>query len=524
MVRRDPFCRILKTIDNLRPRPVARCRDRRDPSRQAQQTGEERPSCCRMVGDRGEHNASIGEAACPLPQTALAGFLCRVDRGILPRTIDGCIAHPENVGWDVRRFALLLLHSGVSTRYQPTGHRPVDRIRSLVVSSLYPSSARPRHGIFIENRIRHLAQSAEVDLSVVAPVPWFPLKNKVFRDYAAVAKTPRSDRRFGIDVKYPRYPSAPYLSMYTTPFLMAQSIIHSTNSRHKGRRGLDIIDAYYFYPDGVAAAIAANRLGVPFVVSALGNDLSLLPKYSFPRRKIASAAQAASHITTVCMALTEPLKEMGISDSSISVVLHGVDHASFSQPKDRSTLKKELGIKKNMLLSVGHLIERKGHHIIIDAMRDLQEFELWIAGDGPMERLLRSQAHAGGVADRVTFLGHVNHEELSQYYGAADALVLASSREGIANVLLEAMACGTPVVATNVWGSPEVVNTDAAGVLVKERSAAGIVRGVRTLFAAYPDRGATRRHAEAFTWEKTTRDHLAVLRKAIQSYRGRDGR
>jgi glycosyltransferase involved in cell wall biosynthesis len=137
---------------------------------------------------------------------------------------------------------------------------------------------------------------------------------------------------------------------------------------------------------------------------------------------------------------------------------------------------------------------------------------LLIAGQGEERANLEALIARLGVGDRVRLIGARPHEELPELYGAADALVLASSREGWANVLLEAMACGTPVVATPIWGNPEVVSKPEGGVLMKERSAAGIVEGVQRLFADPPTREATRAYAEPFSWEATTEGQLALFR------------
>ena len=93
--------------------------------------------------------------------------------------------------------------------------------------------------------------------------------------------------------------------------------------------------------------------------------------------------------------------------------------------------------------------------------------------------------------------------------------MLTSSREGWANVLLEAMACGTPVVASNVWGTPEVVATAEAGVLMEERTSRGVVQAVNHLRAHYPDHAATRAYAERFSWDDTTRGQIALFRQVL---------
>jgi glycosyltransferase involved in cell wall biosynthesis len=172
------------------------------------------------------------------------------------------------------------------------------------------------------------------------------------------------------------------------------------------------------------------------------------------------------------------------------------------------------------LTTVGHLIERKGHRFAISALRDLPDFTLLIAGDGEEEQALRELAQRESVAGRVRFLGHVGQQDLPDYYNAADALILASSREGIANVLMESLACGTPVVATAVWGAPEVITSHVAGVLIHERSAKAIADGVKQLFANRPARSETRKFVEPYTWEATTEAHLAVLDSILD---GADG-
>jgi glycosyltransferase involved in cell wall biosynthesis len=146
----------------------------------------------------------------------------------------------------------------------------------------------------------------------------------------------------------------------------------------------------------------------------------------------------------------------------------------------------------------------------------MPDVALLIAGQGPDRARLEAQARQLGVAGRVTFLGALPQAELPRYYNAADALVLASSREGWANVLLESMACGTPVVASDVGGSGEVVAAPAAGVLMRERSVRGLTDAVQALRAAAPGRAATRAYAELFSWDATTQGQLSLFRSILQ--------
>jgi glycosyltransferase involved in cell wall biosynthesis len=288
------------------------------------------------------------------------------------------------------------------------------------------------------------------------------------------------------------------------------------------RGPFDAIDAQYLYPDGVAAVWLGQRFDLPVVVTARGTDVSLIPQYARPRQLIQQAIAGASALIAVSAALKAALVEIGAPDDKITVLRNGVDTTLFRPPADRDTVRTELGISGPLLVSVGLLIERKGHHRTIQAMTDLPEFSLIIVGEGPERDRLKARIDRLGLGHRVRLLGARPHDELPSLYGAADASVLSSSREGWANVLLESMACGTPVVASPIWGNPEVVRAPAAGVITRENSAAGIVEGVRRLFASPPSRDATRTYAEAFSWDETTAGQLALFRRVIAA--GSDNR
>jgi glycosyltransferase involved in cell wall biosynthesis len=283
----------------------------------------------------------------------------------------------------------------------------------------------------------------------------------------------------------------------------------------------DLIDAYYFYPDAVAATLLGKWLDRPVIATAYGTDISVLPRYPLLRRQIAWAARSLPAMTTVCEALKASLVALGAPASRVAVVLHGVDFALFRPLEDREGIRAPLGLQGPVLLMVGHLTENKGQHLAITALPELADATLVIAGDGEDRASLEALARRHGVADRVRFLGLVPQAELPALYNAADVLVLASGREGIANVMMEALACGTPVVATAVWGAPEVITDPVAGVLIDERSVTGVVDGVQRLLANPPERAATRRFVEPYTWEATTRAHLAVIDRVLAERRGR---
>jgi teichuronic acid biosynthesis glycosyltransferase TuaC len=363
--------------------------------------------------------------------------------------------------------------------------------------------------------LRHQLATGEVQAKVVAPVPWFPFGHDVFGQYSGFAKAPKLETRVGVEVFHPRYVVLPKVGMYLTPFAIAHSAKATIARILDEGYDFDVIDAHYFYPDGVAAALLGKYFRKPVVISALGTDINLILQYPIPRRMIRWAGEQSAAMITVCEALKTEMVKFGMDGSRITPLRNGVDLELF-RPVEREATRKKLGMDQFTLLSVGYLDPRKGHDHIICALPEMPDVSLMIAGSGPDRKKLEALVKAVGVADRVTFLGPLPQDKLREYYGAADALVLASSREGWANVLLEAMACGTPVVASNVWGTPETVCSPAAGTLMPSRTPQGVADGVRQLRAKYPDHGATRAYAEGFSWEATTRGQIDLFRQAAQ--------
>lgn len=388
-------------------------------------------------------------------------------------------------------------------------------MRLLTFSTLFPNAARPNHGIFVENRLRHLVGSGQAVSTVVAPVPWFPSQAAMFGDWARHAAAPARETRHGIEILHPRYPVIPKLGMSAAPWLLYRAMVPVLQRLLAEGRRFDAIDAHYVYPDGVAAAWLGRRFGLPVAITARGTDVNLIPRYPLPRRLIQGAIRDAGALIAVSAALKQVLVDLGAPDDKVTVLRNGVETDLFHPPADRDALRRALGLGGPTLISVGGLIERKGHHRTIEAMRDLPDFTLLIAGEGPERARLEALVAQWDLGGRVRLLGPRPHASLPELYGAADASVLASSREGWANVLLESMACGTPVVAADIWGNPEVVRAPAAGVIYAPNTPAGIVAGVRRLFAARPDRAATRAYAEPFSWDETTAGQVAIFQRLV---------
>ena len=389
----------------------------------------------------------------------------------------------------------------------------ITMLRILTFSTLFPSSLRPGHGIFVETRLRELVSSGKVEARVVAPVPWFFSTNPRFGEYARMARVPRREHRNGFDVQHPRYCLPPKVGMSMAPLTLALGARPAIQILLDEGYDFDVMDAHYYYPDGVAAALLARHFNKPFTVTARGSDINLIADHAIPRRFIRWASQRASASIGVSAALTQAMLQMGVPAPSLLTLPNGVDLDRF-QIHPQKSARAGLGWPDQpTLLIVGNLLENKGHHIAIRALVNLPAFRLVIAGEGPKRSALESLVQRTNTGSRVQFLGQVEQDQLARYYSAADILVLPSSLEGWPNVLLESMACGTPVVATRVGGIPEIVKSDDAGRLLPERTAACVVAAVSDLWQHLPSRNAVRATAQGCGWQGTTDAQITLFNK-----------
>jgi teichuronic acid biosynthesis glycosyltransferase TuaC len=390
-------------------------------------------------------------------------------------------------------------------------------VQILTFTTLYPSASQPQHGIFVETRLRKLVESGAVAARVVAPCPWFPFGSERFGRYAAFARIPRNETRNGLQIGHPRYPLMPKIGMSVAPIALSAAILPFLRRELRNGRDFDLIDAHYFYPDGVAAVLLGQALGRPVVVTARGSDLNLIARYALPARWIRWAARRAGGLIAVSSGLKGRLVELGVSAERVRVLRNGVDLALF-RPSDREAARRALGFARPTLLAVGNLVALKRHHLMIEALAQLPGVELVIVGKGPerpsIERLAREQR----VADRVHLLGRVPQNRLPAIYSAADLLLLVSSHEGWPNVLLESMACGTPVVVSDIAGITDIVGAAEAGRIVADITPSRLAATVRDFLSVPPARAATRGYAEQFDWQSTTEGQIALFKAIIERH------
>jgi teichuronic acid biosynthesis glycosyltransferase TuaC len=198
------------------------------------------------------------------------------------------------------------------------------QISILTVTTLFPNAVQKVHGIFVETRVQKLRASGSVGARVLAPVPWLPSFVK-YPSVGPLHKVPQREMRNGLPVEHPRYVVLPKFGMNVSPYTLYLAMRRALKRMLNAGERIDLIDAHYFYPDGVAAVWLAREFGLPVVVTARGTDLNLIPQYALPRRLIRQAADRADGLITVCEALKTRLVELGVPPERITVLRNGVD-------------------------------------------------------------------------------------------------------------------------------------------------------------------------------------------------------
>ncbi|QSA98577.1 glycosyltransferase [Methylococcus sp. EFPC2] len=390
--------------------------------------------------------------------------------------------------------------------------------RLLVFSSLFPNASQPNAGVFIRERMFRVAE--RYPLAVVSPVPWFPFQGalRIWRP-GFRPNVPRFEVQNGIEVFHPRFFSVPGLFKSWDGFFLAASS-YLTLRRLKRRFDFQVIDAHFAYPDGYAATLLGRWFSVPVTITVRGTEIPLA-RFPGRRERMIQAMHSAPRLFSVSDSLKRHAVTLGIPAEKIKVVGNGVDCEKFF-PVGRQEARRELNIPENakVLISVGGLVPRKGFHRVIAILPQLVQrypelIYLVVGGgspEGDMSAVLRAQVVELGLQDHVRFLGALPSDQLRLPLSASDVFVLATANEGWANVFLEAMACGLPVVTTDVGGNREVVCDGRLGTVVPYGDEHALSQAMVEALAMDWDRNAIVGHAKANGWEKRVDELCAEYR------------
>jgi len=380
-------------------------------------------------------------------------------------------------------------------------------MRVLVLTRLFPSSKAPTLGMFVQRRTAALAKLCEV--KVLAP--------------RTEADMPERELAEGLDVLRPRWRRIPKVGVLLDGCRCA-TVAERALRRMCPAFQFDVIDAHWVYPDGFAAVRLGRRLGKPVVVSGRGTDVN---RYCtrWPLRVLArQALQGATRLVAVSRPLRDTMVGAGALADRVTVIHNGVDPTRFHRG-DGAAARRELGLQadKRVLLSVGSLVEAKGFQHLLHGLAKSSsagQVHLYIVGSGPHAGRLRGLAVREGLGDRVTFLGLLPQDELPRWYQAADFFCFGSYREGCPNVILEALACGTPVVSTDVGAVPDLVEQGRDGVLFAPGSAQAFARALEEALSREWDRDAIAEAGSRRSWDHVAREYYAVFEEALGRGRG----
>jgi len=393
----------------------------------------------------------------------------------------------------------------------------------LVFTQLFPNNIWPNKGVFIKERMCAYSKLEGVALKVVAPVPYFPsVKIGQRWQYSRVVKKEIID---GIEVTHPRFFMTPKIGRSLHGVLLFLSVLAHLKQIQK-TFDFDLIDSHFVYPDGFAAVLLGKVLNKPVTISARGSDVNVYKDLRVISHLLRYALARANRVIAVSQALAYAIEGLGISKGKIVVIPNGVDRSMFfPQPKDEAREKVGLGTGKT-LLSVGHLKHNKGFDLLMHALKILVDcrkgdaLQLIIIGEGAIQGELEQLVGSLGLHDRVWLVGAIPHHQLRAWYNAADVFCLASDQEGWPNVIMESLACGTPVVATKAGGIPEIVNAAYLGILT-DRNPDALAGAIGEALDRMWDQKAIAREAQKHTWGQAVSALSEVYRSVLVGSQGK---
>jgi len=410
---------------------------------------------------------------------------------------------------------------------------------------LFPNYKNPNAGSFVVEQLRHLQRYCEI--TVLVPHPWVPpVVGRLSKKWRQYAQLPDEETVAGIKVLHPRRLVIPRVNSWAWMTVsVTLSYWHFLSRSHRFTESpfhrFTHIEGHFVLPDGFAAAFLGKRFGKPSIIHVHGTDVHTIPQQSALLKFLTiRALRHADAIRAVSSDLAE--QAMKLMDAGkwrrrdtetrrhgeterakkIWVIPNGVDLNKF-RVMARQEAKRQLGLDedKRYLLYVGRLVAVKGLDLLLDAFTQLvqnrNDVELVLIGDGTERHALVQRATTLGIKDKVHFVGAQPHEWVALWMNAGDVLCLPSRKEGFGAVLIEALACGTPVVATSVGGIPEIVDDEQVGRLVRSRDPKEMAACIEEVLENRWDRQQLRDYvAERFSFEVVTRKLLEMYESVMR--------
>ena len=376
-------------------------------------------------------------------------------------------------------------------------------MKILVLTNLFPTPWDPLRGAFNRQQFERLGQRHEVDVLVAV-------------DFRERMKRQRSPVHVPhVNTGYFTFIYPPGIGRFLHALCWWLCLLYQQGRRLRAAH-YDCILVSWAYPDGMAASWLARRLGIPYVLKVHGSDLNVQAEDALRRPQIRSALRRAEAVVSVSRALADKAIALGAQASRVHVLYNGINHTLFAPGlRSEARLRLSLPATTPLLLYVGNLKTSKGCLDLLEAFPTLlavhPKARLIYVGSGPDRDALRARIVALGCEGQVELAGATAHDALADWFRAADLLCLPSHNEGVPNVVLEAMACGTPVVATRVGGIPEVV-PDHAGILVPPHDRSALSKALIEATTRHWDPHKIALHAGGFRWE----DNVDRLDRILQ--------
>jgi teichuronic acid biosynthesis glycosyltransferase TuaC len=389
-------------------------------------------------------------------------------------------------------------------------------VKLLFISNLFPDAGEPNRGLVNARLLRHLAAWAEI--RVLSPRPalagWWSGEEQ--------GKSLPEDARFA-----PRYPKVPYIPKVGSRFndwLFALRLKSSLLASRKDF-SFDVVLCSWLYPDATAVARLAKAMDFPFVAVAQGSDVHQYLGMPSRCRRIVSAVNQSTTTVARSLELARLLRDAGVKKEKLQVIYNGVETEVF-KPGNQADERDALGLPltAKIILYVGNLLPVKNPRLALESLAKLtvldpaMEPRLIMVGMGPLEASLKQDAETLGIAARVIWAGAQKPVQVAKYLRACDVLCLPSLNEGMPNVLLEALATGKPVVATNVGGIAEILNRPELGKLVASQDAEQMAAALHTILSIKPAEAEIAQIGRAYSWMDTARAYYQLLQGAMKSH------